>query len=111
MYLANRLWNDEAGFIISAELMIVATVLVLGMLVGLVSVRDQVVQELADVAEAISDFDQTYTFAGVSGHTSTTAGSDFIDIVDFCDVADGQGVGNLSACVDVNAALNPAAGE
>ena len=51
--MLNRFWSDEAGFIVSTELILIATILVIGMLVGLVSVRDQVVQELADVAEAI----------------------------------------------------------
>lgn len=101
MNLLSRLWNDDAGFIISTELMIVATVLVLGILVGLVSIREQLVQELADVAEAISEFNQSFTFAAVTGHSSSTAGSDFVDVVDFCDQAGMQTAGSSSACVNV----------
>ena len=105
MNLVNRLWSDEAGFVVSTELMIVATVLVIGMLVGLVSIREQIVQELADVAEAISEFDQSFSFAAVSGHTSSTAGADFVDALDFCDIPDGGAIaGTSSACVNVNAA-------
>ncbi|HBN79405.1 MAG TPA: branched-chain amino acid aminotransferase, partial [Planctomycetaceae bacterium] len=33
--LINNLYNDEAGFIVSAELVLVATIAVLGMVVGL----------------------------------------------------------------------------
>jgi hypothetical protein len=36
--------------VVSAELALVATILVIGMVVGLTSIREQVVQELADVA-------------------------------------------------------------
>ena len=70
-----KLWNDEAGFIVSAELVLIATILVLGMIVGLVSVRDQVVQELGDIALAFGVINQSYSFSGITGHTSSTAGS------------------------------------
>ena len=105
MNLMNRLWNDEAGFIISTELMIVATILVLGMIVGLVSIRDQIVQELADVAEAISEFNQTFSFTGVSGHNSSTAGSRFTDALDNCDLDNcGANLITTPACVVVTIA-------
>ncbi len=99
MNLWRRLWNDNAGFVVSTELIMIATVLVIGMLVGLVSVRDKVVQELADVAAAVSDISQSYSYNGVTGHTSHTAGSDFVDRTDFCDIA-GEQQGD-SACVTV----------
>ena len=103
--MLNRFWSDEAGFIVSTELILIATILVIGMLVGLVSVRDQVVQELADVAEAISDIDQSYFYTGVKGHNAETNGSDFTDLTDDCDVAGGQLATtgqDSSACVVVN---------
>ena len=85
MVLARRLWEDDLGFVVSAELILVATILVLGMIVGLVSLRDQIVQELGDVAAAFSQLNQSYSFSGITGHTSITAGSQFIDFTDFCD--------------------------
>lgn len=85
--MMNRFWNDQAGFVISTELMIVATLLVLGMIAGLVSIRSQIVQELGDVAAAISEFDQTFSFAAITGHTSSMAGADFDDALDFCENA------------------------
>ena len=101
--MLHKLWNDEVGFIISSELVLVATILVIGMIVGLTTIRDQVVQEMADIAGAFSDLTQSYSFGGVSGHTSSTAGSDFNDQVDFCDTAGSQ-VGVSSACVSVTIA-------
>lgn len=95
-----KLWNDEAGFVVSAELVLIATILVLGMIVGLASVRDQVVQELGDIALAFGRINQSYSFSGITGHTSKTAGSHMIDASDFCDdVADPFGSG--AACIDV----------
>jgi hypothetical protein len=98
-----RLWNDEAGFVVSSELVLIATILVIGMVVGLTTLRDQVVQELADVAGAISDVNQTYCYTGVVGHTSHTAGSDFSDKADYCDGAGQESAGTGSNCVNVNA--------
>ncbi|MDY0168229.1 MAG: hypothetical protein RBS80_16895 [Thermoguttaceae bacterium] len=91
--MLHRLWKDDAGFVVSTELVLVATILVIGMVVGLATVRNAVVQELADVATAIGSINQSYTYTGVEGRinedtdepTSATAGSSFTDQLDFCD--------------------------
>lgn len=85
MNMLTKFWNDEAGFVVSSELVLIGTILVLGVVVGLATVRDQVVQELGDLALAISNINQSYSFSGVTGHTSSTAGSVFVDLTDFCD--------------------------
>jgi Flp pilus assembly pilin Flp len=85
MSLINRLWTDQAGFVVSTELVLIATILVIGMIVGLTSVRDQVVQELGDIAAAISQVNQSYSWSAVTGHHSSTAGSLFADLTDSCD--------------------------
>jgi Flp pilus assembly pilin Flp len=79
------LWADQSGVIVSAELILIATILVIGMVVGLTTIRDQVVQELGDVAQAIANVNQSYSLSGVTGHHSSTAGSFFIDQLDDCD--------------------------
>ncbi len=71
------LWLDSHGFIVSAELVWSLRILVIGMLVGLVSVRDQVVQEVRDVAAGMSKTAQSYQFAGITGHSASTGGSVF----------------------------------
>lgn len=86
--VANKLWNDEAGFIVSIELILIATIAVIGLIAGMASVRDAVVSELSDVAGAVQDLNQSYTFNGVVGHAAATAGSDYQDDLDFCDSAD-----------------------
>jgi hypothetical protein len=113
MQMIRMLWRDENGFIISSELVLVATILVIGMIVGLTTVRDQVVQELADVAGAISDIVQTFSYSAVTGHTAFTAGSDFHDHNDFCDEDDDNNCvgGTGSNCVNVNVSSVGEAGE
>jgi Flp pilus assembly pilin Flp len=85
MKIFRRLWRDEAGFVISVELVLVATMLVMAMVVGLESVRDAVLTELADTATAIAQINQSYSYSGVTGHASSVSGSAFADATDFCD--------------------------
>ena len=77
--------NDEAGFIVSAELVLVATILVIGMIVGLSEVQTAVVHELNDVANAIGAINQSYSYKGFTGCKSVTAGASFQDAFDVCD--------------------------
>ena len=85
--MVRQLWNDESGAIVSAEVVLVGTTLVIGSVVGLKSLRDAVVSELADVGQAISNLNQSYNFGGVSGHSANSDGSTFSDTADFCDTA------------------------
>lgn len=86
-----ELWNDDAGFIISSELVLVATILVVGLIVGLSEVQHAVVGELNDVSEAIGSLNQSYAYSGFSKvdlaciQHARTAGSIFIDHQDDCD--------------------------
>jgi hypothetical protein len=85
METCRRLWSDEAGFIVSAELVLVSTILVIGMIVGLVSVRNQVVQELVDVGQAVGSLSQSYAYGGINKWwMAFTDGAYYVDKVDFC---------------------------
>ncbi len=100
MKLLSRLWADEVGFVVSSELVLIATVMVVGLLTGMATVRDQVVQELADVADAVSEIDQSYSYAAVIGHSASTAGSIFADQADFCDEV--AVAGTAPECITMN---------
>ena len=101
MTMFRKLWNDECGAILSSELVLIATILVIGMIVGLTSVRDAVVTELADVAGAIAMIDQSYSYGAIDGHHSFTDGSWFTDAPDFCDLNDAGAQFANSRCVVV----------
>lgn len=102
--LAQRLWQDDAGFVVSTELVLVATLLVIGITVGQSTLRDAVISELADTADAINQINQSYSFTAVTGHSSSVAGTIFVDAEDFCDNTAGtpgqQGEGG-GQCVDI----------
>ncbi len=61
-----KLWNDDGGALISVEWVFVATILVLGVTVGLVAVRNAVDSELVEFANAVSSLAQCYSFSGLS---------------------------------------------
>ncbi len=85
MNFANKLWNDQEGFIVSIELILLSTIIVIGLITGMTALRDAVVSELSDVGGAIQDLNQSYEYNGVAGHSGRTSGSNFIDARDFCD--------------------------
>ena len=106
--MLRNLLNNEDGFVLSAELALVLTIGVIGVIVGLSHVAMAVNQELTDVAGAIGALNQSYSFTGYKccpcqsgGVSSATAGSRFVDTVDACDnntctdvatcLADGEG--------------------
>ena len=65
--LFRQLWNDEHGFVVSVELMIVSTILVTGLTVGLSYVRDGLVGEFKEIGDAFRSLDQTYYYSGFQG--------------------------------------------
>ena len=76
--------RKEGGFVLTSELVLIVTILVLGMIVGLVTMRDALNAEMDDVAESFGAVDQSYCYDGlVNGEISAaTAGSCFDDDVD-----------------------------
>ena len=83
--LITKLYNDEAGFIVSSELILVATICVIGLIVGLAEVSHNVNQELEDVGTAVTRMNQSYTYSGFSGAKGKVPGSEFRDTTDVCD--------------------------
>jgi len=84
--LLSQLFYDEAGFIVSAELVLVTTIAVLSMVVGLAEIASAANQELEDVASAFGSVNQSYRYAGLVGHTGQNVGSRFGDKIDRCDL-------------------------
>ena len=82
--LITQLWNDEAGFLVSGELVLVATILTLGMVVGLSEVSFAINQELGDVASAFGQINQSYRYSGLFDGKAAGDGSYFNDHSDDC---------------------------
>lgn len=86
------LLRDERGFVITAELVLISSVLVLGLVVALNTVKTAIAGELGDVASAIGSLNQSYYTHGFHGCAATngaassrTYGSAFLDKADSTD--------------------------
>lgn len=60
--LFSNLYQDEAGFIVSAELILIATITVIASVVGLAEVSNSINNELQDVADAFDSVNQSYRY-------------------------------------------------
>jgi hypothetical protein len=86
-----KLFSDESGVIVSAELVLVLTVAVLAMVVGLSEIAVAVNTELNDISNAIGALDQSFSYTGFSSDKAvgnlknSVGGSKFADSTDDCD--------------------------
>jgi Flp pilus assembly pilin Flp len=92
-------WRDEDGVVIATELVLILTILVIGLIVGLTTLRNVLATELGDLGGGVGRLTQSFSFSGVRGHTSTTAGSLSVDQND----DDGTGDGSNGISVNVPA--------
>ncbi len=97
--LLKALRQDENGVILSTEIVIIGSLLVIGMITGLTCLQKSVNGELQDVANAIGSLDQTYSFSahrksGFGGQCCAyTAGSSFNN----CE-QNRDGCGDIAGC-------------
>jgi len=57
--------RDESGFVVSGEILVIATLAFAAAVVGFAAVRDSVVGELHDVSESIGAVSQSYNIPGI----------------------------------------------
>jgi len=85
------LWNDDVGVILSAELVLIATILVLGLIVGMVELKASIIFELQDLSSAFGNLSQSYQVAGFASSfgpgqfKARTSGGSYNDLPDVCD--------------------------
>ena len=73
--LMKSFWSDERGFVVTAEVALLATMGVVGATVGIHSVAKSVDGELREVSRAFRKLDQSYSYRGYSNGNAATAGS------------------------------------
>lgn len=97
MTFLRNLWLDESGGAGAASLILLTTIICLGAIVGLVTLRDQIVQEFGDLAVALESLDQSFT--------SDNNGSYSDPATDLEDPPDAE-----PACISVQAPAEPEGG-
>lgn len=103
LMLLKKLRQDENGVILSAEIVIIGSLLVIGLITGLTCLQQSVNGELRDVANAIGSLDQSYAFSahrkpGTNGQCCAwTAGSSFTN----CERRTDDCVQDVVGCQDI----------
>ena len=65
-----KLLRDEEGFVVSSELILIATIVSLSMAVGLTEVSHAVTRELIDVGNGFSRLNQSSRYRSLGGNTN-----------------------------------------
>lgn len=76
--MLRKLWKDEAGTV-ALEYLLVATIASLALVAGLSTVGHALNQELTELACAIVNIDQSYSYSGYSTCVGQVAGSAVTD--------------------------------
>ena len=62
LYLVVRLWRDERASVAPISMILTTTILALGAIVGLTTLRDHITQQYGDVAVALRSLRQSYRY-------------------------------------------------
>jgi len=76
--LFSKLWSDDAG-VVTLEYLILASILALGLIVGVSGLTGVLNSELTELAQAISSINQSFSSTGYSNCVSSKAGSSATD--------------------------------
>jgi Flp pilus assembly pilin Flp len=78
MLVIRKLWNDEDG-IVALEYLLVATIVGLGLIAGLVGLRQSIDAELLELGNAALAINQGYSFSAVTACIASVQGSQATD--------------------------------
>ena len=73
--MLSKMWKDDTGALIATEWVFFVTILVLGIITGLVALRQAVISETTELAQAIMSLNQSFSFSGQTNCESSTGGS------------------------------------
>jgi Flp pilus assembly pilin Flp len=72
-YLLLNFWNDDDGALIATEFLFITVIIVIGLVVGLVYVRNATTAKLSELAQAILLLDVSYQFSTLQGENTDTS--------------------------------------
>lgn len=81
--ILSSLWSDDRGAVIAMEFLFVATILVLGLVIGLSALRNALNTELTEAGNAVLSLSQGFASSGSSGPGGSLDGSQAIDLPGF----------------------------
>ncbi len=76
MSILKQLWRDTRGEVSVISNILLLTVLAIGVTVGLVTFRNQIVQEFGDLSVALESLDQSWSVAGGGSYSDSSSLTD-----------------------------------
>jgi Flp pilus assembly pilin Flp len=67
------LWSDTRGTSSVVSLILLTTIVTVGVVAGMVTLRDQIVQQFGDVSVALESLDQSYSFSIVTPNSTVSS--------------------------------------
>jgi hypothetical protein len=71
-----QLWRDDGGALIVLEFILFVVILLLGLIVGFVGLRNAIVAELHALANAVIGLSVCFSFSGLSNCEASVCGSE-----------------------------------
>jgi hypothetical protein len=93
----------------SIEMVLLATIVLVGCIVGLSAYRDSIIQELGDASAAVSSLQQGYDYNEIVNRGTIDnmqfdfqiAGSSYVDNLNFCEPAIRDPSGQAPMCIEI----------
>ena len=108
MRFLGRLWSDERAAVSPISVILMTTILSIGAIVGLTTLRDHIAQQYGDVAVALRSLRQTYEYevgVDVNGDGDINDPEDCVMTGQFTDVIDLVDANNAPpACMNLQIA-------
>jgi len=95
--MLKQLWNDDAGYIVTTEMLLIFVILVLGLVAGLANLRMAIVNELTESGLAILSLNQSFTIAGLTGCSGSSGTSGVTDASGTLSLTANSSVGFISS--------------
>jgi hypothetical protein len=101
--MLRKLWSDDCGStLVTSEILFIFAILVLGVIAGFVALRQAIISELTESAQALLALNQSFSFSGQSNCEAITFGSSASDtsntINEFSVSAFNGGIINQTPC-------------
>jgi len=102
--------RDETGTLLTMELILTATIVSIGAIVGLTSLRDAVSQEFGDMSAGLASLDQGYGVGAIAKADTidnvrfdlSVAGSNYADLPNFCEPSELDPIGGEPMCMQIS---------
>jgi hypothetical protein len=70
-----QVWKDDGGAVLAVEFILFVVILLFGMIVGYVGLRNAIVAEMTAVADALVDLSVCFSFSGLTNCEASVCGS------------------------------------